>query len=193
MSRPREFDPEEVLDHAMHVFWRNGYELSSLDDICAAAGVSRSTLYATFGDKRELLRLTLARYTRNSVTQLGELLAPPQPIRTAIASILAMLVDRIVAGPGRAGCFIGNCAAELARHDRAALADVTDGLRCIESILYEALDRAKARGELAPNTDITALSRYFMASFQGLRLVGKANPDRGVLEDIASTIVRVLD
>jgi TetR/AcrR family transcriptional repressor of nem operon len=192
MSRPREFDPEEVLEHAMHVFWSKGYELSSLDDICAAAGVSRSTLYATFGDKRELLRLTLAHYTRNSATRLAELLAPPQPIRTAIASLLEMFVDSIVAGPGRSGCFIGNCAAELARHDRAALADVKDSLRCIESILYEALDRAKARGELARDADITALSRYFMAAFQGLRLVGKANPDRRVLEDIAATIVRVL-
>jgi TetR/AcrR family transcriptional regulator, transcriptional repressor for nem operon len=191
MARPREFDPDEVLQQAMQVFWAMGYEQASLDDICAATGISRSTLYASFGDKRELLRRSLRRYTDEGTSWMRALLANRQ-IRDGLAAVLGAFIDSIVAGPGRRGCFIGNCAGELARHDRQALATVAYGMQCIESILHEALESARARGELRADTDIRALARFFMAAFQGLRLVGKVNSDRRTLEDIAAATLRVL-
>lgn len=177
----------------MRVFWTKGYEWSSLEDVCKASGINRSTLYASFGDKRTLLRLTLARYTQQGTARLAAILSPKRPIREAIAELLQATIDSIVSGPGRSGCFIGNCAAELARHDRAAMGDVKDSLQRIESILHAALQGAQSRGELLPGVDVTALARYFMSGLQGLRLVGKANPDRKTLEDIATTMLRVLD
>ncbi|HTW74700.1 MAG TPA: TetR/AcrR family transcriptional regulator [Steroidobacteraceae bacterium] len=191
MARPREFDPDKVLQQAMQVFWAMGYEQASLDDICAACGISRSTLYSSFGDKRELLRRSLTRYTDEGTARFRALLTD-RPIREGLAAILDAFIDSIVAGPGRRGCFIGNCAAELARHDRQALASVAHGMQRTESILHEALDSARARGELAPDADIRALARFFTAAFQGLRLVGKVNSDRRTLEDIAATTLQVL-
>ena len=191
MARPREFDPDKVLHQAMQVFWAMGYERASLDDICAATGISRSTLYASFGDKRELLQRALRRYADEGAAWMRALLAD-RPIRDGLAAVLDAFIESIVAGPGRRGCFIGNCAAELARHDRQALASVAYGMQCTESIVHEALESAKDRGELRADTDTRALALFFMTAFQGMRLVGKVNSDRRTLEDIAATTLQVL-
>jgi TetR/AcrR family transcriptional repressor of nem operon len=192
MARPREFDPDAALERAMQAFWVKGYEATSLDDLCAATGLSRSSLYATFGDKHALLLQALDRYEESSAARIEAALDRSLPIREAMAALLTDFIDSIVAGPGRRGCFIGNCAAELARHDRDALARVRRSLERTERQFREALERAKARGELAPSADPRALARFFASGIHGLRLVGKANPDRETLDDVARTMLRCL-
>jgi TetR/AcrR family transcriptional regulator, transcriptional repressor for nem operon len=115
------------------------------------------------------------------------------PIREAFAALARQLIDQVEAGPGRRGCFLGNCAAELPRNDRAAQARVRRGLESTEATFRDALARAEACGELPPGTDVDALARFLMCGFQGLRLVGKVNPNRAVLEDIATTMLRCLE
>jgi TetR/AcrR family transcriptional repressor of nem operon len=193
MARPREFDVDIALERAMQVFWAKGYESTSLDDLCEATGLGRSSLYAAFGDKHALYLQALDRYEEGSAARINHALTRPVPVREAIAGFVDRLIDEIVAGPGRRGCFIGNCAAELARDDRAAATRVRRSLGRIEAAFRDALGRAKLRSEIAPTADIVALARFLTAGIQGLRLVGKATPDRAALEDIAGVMLRCLD
>jgi TetR/AcrR family transcriptional repressor of nem operon len=193
MARPREFDPDTVLERAMQVFWAKGFESTSLDDLCEATKLNRSSLYAAFGDKRALFLETIDRYGDRAVARISAALSWPLPIRELLAAFLAEMIDQIVAGPGRSGCFIGNCAAEVARHDRAAAASVRRNLERVERVFYDAFAGAKIQAELAPGANIDALARFFVASTQGLRLVGKSTSDRKVLEDIAEVMLRCLD
>ncbi|MBX9903017.1 MAG: TetR/AcrR family transcriptional regulator [Burkholderiales bacterium] len=193
MARPREFEPDAALERAMQAFWAKGYKATSLDDLCTATGLSRSSLYAAFGGKRALLHQSLARYEEEAVTRINAALAKPLPIREAIAGFVGELIDRIVAGPGRAGCFIGNCAAELSGQDRATAARVRQSLARIEGIFCEALARAQSRGEIGADADVASLARFLVSGIQGLRLVGKANPDRAALTDIAAVMLRCFD
>ncbi len=193
MGRPREFDVDIALDRAMDVFWSKGYEATSLDDLCEATGLSRSSFYATFGSKRQLLLQSVDRYVDRRNPQIAAVLAQPLPIRDAFAALTLQFINQIESGPGRRGCFLGNCAAELPRNDRAAQARVRRGLESTETTFRDALARAKARRELASDADIDALARFLTAGFQGLRLVGKVNPNRAVLEDIATTMLRCLE
>jgi TetR/AcrR family transcriptional repressor of nem operon len=192
MARPREFDAEVALESAMELLWTKGYEATSLDDLCEVTGLSRSSFYATFGSKRKLLLRSVDRYVERRVPKLIETLARPIPVHDAFAALLRDFIDQIVAGSGRRGCFLGNCAAELPRGDRGAMTQVRQGLGRTEAVFREALARAKARGELQPKADVDALARFLTASIQGLRLVGKVNPDRSALEDIAATMLRCL-
>src|SRR5712691_9877951 len=185
MARPREFDVEAALERVTRFFCTTGFEQTSLDDVCQATGLGRSSLYAAFGDKRELYLSALERYEENAVSRIAEALSGPLPIREALAGFLRGMIDDIVAGPGRRGCFIVNCAAELARLDRGAAARVRRSLERIEARFRDALAQAKTRGELARGADVDALARFLTAGIQGLRLVGKANPDRQALEDVA--------
>ena len=193
MARPREFAVDTVLERAMNVFWAKGYEAASLDDLCAATGLGRSSLYAAFGDKQELLLRTLDRYEKQGIARITAALGRPVPVREAIAGFIDELIDRIVVGPGRRGCFVGNCAAELSRRDRKVATRVRRSMKCVEATFRVALVRARKRGEIGPDADVDALACFLVAGIQGLRLVGKANPDRAALKDIASVMLRCLN
>ena len=177
----------------MDLLWTRGYEATSVDDLCEATGLSRSSLYATFGSKRDLLLRSVDRYVERRTPNIAAILARPVPVREAFAALLREFIDQIVAGSGRRGCFLGNCAAELPRGDRVALARVRQGMGRTQAIFRDALARGKARGELPRKADVDALARFLTAGIQGLRLVGKVNPDRAMLEDIAATMLRCLD
>ena len=193
MARPREFDAEAALERAMDLLWSKGYEATSLDELCEATNLSRSSFYAAFGSKRNVLLRSVDRYVEQRTVNIAAILSQPLPVRDAFAALLDQFIDQIVAGTGRRGCFLGNCAAELPRSDRTALAQVRRGLARTEATFCEALAAAKARGELRPKSDVEVLSRFLMAGIQGLRLVGKVNPDRGMLDDIASTMLRCIE
>lgn len=193
MARPREFNVDTVLESAMQVFWAKGYESTSLDDLCEATGLGRSSLYAAFGDKRALLLRSLDRYEERGIARIVAALSQPPNIRKAVAAFLRDLIDQIVAGPGRRGCFIGNCAAELTCGDRMAATRVRRSLERIEATFRDALVRARGRGEIAATSDVDALARFLVAGIQGLRLVGKAKPDRAALDDIAAVMLRCFD
>jgi TetR/AcrR family transcriptional regulator, transcriptional repressor for nem operon len=193
MARPREFDPETVLDRAMHVFWSKGYEATSLSDLCGATELNRSSLYASFGDKRALFLETINRYGDRAVARVSAALSKPIPIREAIARFHSEMIDQVVAGPGRTGCLIGNSAAEVARHDRAAAASLRRNLDRVEAVFREAFVRAKERGEISPRADVDALARFILATTQALRLLGKVTTDPRALEDISKVALRCLD
>ena len=191
MARPREFDSGAALESAMQVFWAKGYEATSLDDLCSATGLGRSSLYAAFGNKRRLYLRSLDRYEDAGATRIAKALARA-PLRKALGALLDRMIADIVAGPGRSGCCIGNCAAELAHGDRAAAARVRRSLERIQATFRGALARARERGEIAQDADVDALARFIVAGIQGLRLVGKAKPERAALNDIAAVMLNCL-
>jgi len=184
MARPREFDEQDVLQRALAQFWARGYEATSVDELCQATGLSRSSLYHGFGSKRALLEATLDLYERNSTGRIAALFATVRPIQAGVEAFLNGFVEEAQSPAGRRGCFIGNCTGELAGRDPVAARRLAGSLGRIEAALHTALARAQAAGELDPATDTTALARFLMAQAQSLRLVAKARPDRDVLEDI---------
>lgn len=193
MGRPREFDFDDTLERAMQTFWAKGYEATSLDDLCSATGLGRSSLYAAFGDKQRLYLSALERYEAAAVARIATALSTSPTPREGIVAFIDRIIDDIVAGPGRRGCFIGNCAAELTRQDRTAAAHVRQSIARIQNTFRDALIQAKRAGQLGEHADVDALAAFLMSGVQGLRLVGKANPDRVVLKNIADVMLRCLD
>src|SRR5215831_8677527 len=165
MARPREFDVDSALERAMDVFWSKGYEATSLDDLCGATGLSRSSLYATFGNKRELLLQTVDRYVEQRTPRIEAILERYANLHEGIAALAREFIEQIISGAGRRGCFLGNCAAELPRSDRTAMARVRQGLERTEATFRRALAEAQRRGELRPGADVDALARFLTASF----------------------------
>lgn len=193
MARPREFDLNDTLDRALQAFWAKGYEATSLDDLCAATGLGRSSLYAAFGDKQGLYLNALAQYEAAAVARINAAVSGSASPRAGIAAFVTRVIEDIVAGPGRRGCFIGNCAGELARQDKAIALRVRESMARVQNTFRDVLLQAKGAGQLGKNADVDALAAFLMSGIQGLRLVGKANPDRAVLTDIANVMLRCLD
>jgi TetR/AcrR family transcriptional regulator, transcriptional repressor for nem operon len=193
MARPREFDMDVALERAMQAFWAKGYESTSMDDLCRATGLGKSSLYAAFRDKQSIYGLALERYEEAAVRRIRVAITQAPSVKAGLRQFLQQLVEDILAGPGRRGCFIGNCAAEVAKGDRAAAARVRRSLDRVETTFRDALLLGQAKGELSKSADVSALARFITAGIQGLRLVGKANPSREVLEDVAGVMLKCLE
>lgn len=194
MARPREFDQDEAVEKAMHAFWAHGYEATSLDDLCDAMGIGRSSLYHSFGSKRELLFAALDKYDEVNVKPyIQRALDRPGDVREAIGALFEIAIERIIDNGDRRGCFLGNCAAELATDDPEAAKRVAAGLARIETRIYRRLVAAQEDGEIAADKDVRALARFVTSSLQGLRIFGKAQANRAALKDIAKTALACLD
>lgn len=172
----------------METFWSKGFEATSVDDLCAAMGLSRSSLYQAFGSKSELLYAVLDRYAAQSADRVRRRFPSTRPVQRAVAEFLDDFIDDALTDPGRRGCLLGNCAAELGLSDPEASRRVRAGLDRIQAVFEKAFAQAKDLGELTPTADPKALARFLTASVQGLRLMAKANPNREVLDDVARQI-----
>ncbi len=114
LGRPRGFDADAALRVAVDLFWEQGYEVTSLDALSQAMGLSRSSFYACFGSKHALLMAAVQRYADDRYKSLTERVAACTDPRDAVREMLAVIAD--VDG-GTRGCLFVNAVAELAPGD----------------------------------------------------------------------------
>lgn len=193
MARPREFDTTVALDQAMQVFWSKGYEATSLSDLTAAMGLSKSSLYETFGCKHDLFMSSIEHYKRTVSAQVVAAAEIDAPARRVIASLFDRAIERILSDEGRRGCFLNNCASEVAIHDDVAGRAVRDGLGLIEAAFFKLVKRGQVEGHINEERDARATARFLTAAINGMLLIGKANPERETLRDIADTALLPLN
>ncbi len=166
VGRPREFDVEEALDAAMHLFWDRGYEGTSLSDLTEATGVSRPCLYAAFGNKESLFRKALARYTelRDPITSA----ALAQPTARGVAAALLSASAEALAQPGHLGCLTvqaalaGSDGAEAIRRELSAQREAAVGT------LRLRFEQAQAEGDFPPDAEPADLARYVVTVINGM-------------------------
>ncbi len=190
MGRPREFDRDEALDRAVQVFWAQGFERTSLEDLTASMGIQRGSLYAAFGGKHQLFLEALDRYEerfyRNTLSFLDEG-APREGIRR----VFEQVVSECACGGGAKGCFITNTAVALAEDDPETASRVRSNLRRLE----DAFEAALSRAEPSPlgSHDPRALARFLTTSLQGLRVLSRCGVAIEVLNDAVEVTLSVLN
>ncbi len=165
-GRPREFDLDLALDTALHVFWRKGYEGTSLSDLTDAVGVSRPSLYAAFGSKEDLFRRVLDRYTARYDPVMSAALAAPTARRCAEVLLTAYAQPRSDAAV--AGCLLVQGA--LACSDDAApvRAELAARREAVVTALRARFESAQAGGDLPPDARPADLARYVVTVMNGL-------------------------
>ncbi|MFJ8082441.1 TetR/AcrR family transcriptional regulator [Streptomyces sp. NPDC096205] len=194
MARTKEFDPDAVLQSALELFWRRGYEATSMADLVEHLGIGRASLYATFGNKRDLYLKALDRYGEQSDPHLLRELSQPGPALPAVRTVVRRFAAEAADDSRReTGCFMTNTAAELAPHDSAMARRVELSWEHLETLLHSALVRAQEQGELPRDRDPAALARMLLVLMQGLRVVGKASTDPARVRDAAEQALGLLD
>jgi TetR/AcrR family transcriptional repressor of nem operon len=148
MPRPKQFDPEQVLDQAMRVFWARGYEATSISDLVEALGINRFSLYESFGDKRGLFLAALERYGERVFARSLVELEGDELGLSAVERYFAGLT-RWAQGPlAKQGCLLINTTAEQGAHDRTVRSHIQRQMTRVEQAFLGALTRAEQRGEL---------------------------------------------
>jgi TetR/AcrR family transcriptional repressor of nem operon len=193
VARTKEFDPDAALQSALELFWRCGYEATSMSDLVEHLGIGRASIYATFGSKHELYLKAMDRYAEMRDPLLLAELSQPGPALPAVRAVVRRFAAEAASPEGRLGCFVTNTAAELAPHDPAAARRVEISWEHVETPLHSALVRAQAQGELSEDRDPRALARMLFVLLQGLRVVGKASDDPARVRDAAEQALALLD
>jgi len=193
MGRPQEFDTAEALRRAMHVFWSKGYESASLADILAATGLSKSSLYATFGDKRALFLAAFDAYRKERLEYLDRMLNDGQPARQSIERFFRQGVAHGVEATSTYGCMTANEAVELGPHDVDVQQLVAADFQAVEDVFAQALARGQADGSIANCDDPRKLARFLTVGFQGLQVMARARSERARLDDTVTVMMAALD
>jgi TetR/AcrR family transcriptional repressor of nem operon len=172
LGRPRKFKQDDVLIAAGRVFWEKGYHAASIDDLCAATGVLRGSLYAAFGDKKGILLAALQHYGEARVTRLADSLRCDEPSLDVFRQALRYYTRAATDLTGRA-CLITNTAMEMIPQDAEVAAVVESIFRRMAALLAAEYTRGRRAGLFASDLDETTAGHYLLSATQGLRVLNK--------------------
>jgi len=193
MARPQEFDNDSVLDSAVEVFWKKGFDDASIQDLVEATGLNRGSLYNAFGDKAHLFATVMERYRAASPTRMLTNAPDNVSSRQQITDFIYILVDRAQDDTDHKGCLLTNTAAGLYGCNDAMGTWIRGTLTELEDVLTNVIERGQARGEISSLQNARELARFFVGIAQGINVMARANPDPDMLGDIATQALRVLD
>jgi TetR/AcrR family transcriptional repressor of nem operon len=198
MSRPREFDEEAVLERALELFWRDGYAATSLQALLTHMGISRQSLYNTFGDKRRLFLAALDRYAD---LRAREMLGDLEHEDASLAEVFGFFerLGQNAAQKGSCGaaethpeaCLIGRSCMELGAADPEVAARVHYFFDRTVKAFRNALDNAVRKGEIE-TLDTAATARHLTATLNGLGILHRAGVAVQELGDVVRVSLSVL-
>lgn len=190
MARPKEFNPQRALAKAMHLFWRLGYENTSLEDLMKVMGIAKQSLYDTFGDKRALYLKALAYYRDRTNRQGQKMLNEIPSVRDGFAKLLYGIAAETREQQER-GCLLLSANLQRDPKDTVIRDFLRDNQARVEAIFRQALVRAQKQSELPPQEDPAALARYFIVTIQGMRSMARLESNRKALEQVARVALAV--
>ncbi|RYG85457.1 TetR/AcrR family transcriptional regulator [bacterium] len=185
-GRPRAFDRDAALGEAVRLFWRKGFEATSMADLTSAMGIGAPSLYAAFGSKEALYAEALCHYQKTfGPLTWGRFDAAP----TAKAAVEAWLMDSAAALTGGSADMPRGCMVTLSAVDRDEHGELCEALRSSRGLGLDRLEarfaRAVAEGEFPATTDLRALARYVQTVQNGMSILARDGATRAELESVA--------
>ncbi|WGS19821.1 TetR/AcrR family transcriptional regulator [Bradyrhizobium sp. ISRA463] len=191
-GRPRAYVPDVALGKALDLFRRDGFAATSLDDLSAATGMNRPSLYSAFGDKRELYIKSYQRYRDDARAAMVDIFRAEAPLRERLARIYAIALDIYTEGESPRGCFTVMTAASEAVADPDIRAMVLEGFTELDKAFSICFRFAKERGELPDTADAAALAHLASATIHTIAIRARARVPRKELEAIVQGAIDVM-
>ena len=193
MARTKDFDETEVLAKAIELFWQKGYKGTSTQDLVDNLGISRSSLYHTFGDKHQLYLKALQSYKQTETAKRDHILNGFVAAKEAIRQLMDLTILEMIRDKQHKGCFLINSAVETAAHDKDTNAIICQNDQQLEHDFYEVIKRGQRNGEISSKKDPRALARFLFNTIVGIRVTGKSAIDKTIFEDIVDLTMSVLN
>ena len=188
-GRPRSFDPEDALDCALEVFRRKGYDGASLSDLTRAMGINRPSMYAAFGDKEDLFRKALDRYTGRMMMYMGAA-AREKTARGFIERLLQGVAQSVTDSKQAPGCLTVTGAIACGEESEPIRKELIARRGQTERFILERLKRAKKDGELPGEANPADLARYFATIVQGMAVQAASGTSCAKLRRVAKTALK---
>lgn len=192
-GRPRAYQPDVALGKALDLFRRDGFAATSLDDLSAATGMNRPSLYGAFGDKRELYIKSYQRYRDDARAAMIDIFRDEAPLRDRLQRIYAIALDIYLSGElGPRGCFTVMTAASEAVADPEIRAMALEGFVELDRAFAACFRLAKEKGELTSSADATVLAHIASATIHTIAIRARARVPRKELEAIVNGAIDVM-
>ncbi|PXF30319.1 hypothetical protein WH50_16050 [Pokkaliibacter plantistimulans] len=196
-GRPRTFAEDDVLQAATRTFWQQGYDGTSLQDLLEATGLSKSSLYQSFGNKQQLFHACVQRYAEHSVSNLRQQLQASATVQAFLREWLGTALRECGGDdsgqPARVprGCMLVNVATEFSQRDPQLAAIIDNGMVAIRAVIAEALRQGQGndprRNLWAENTAMTLHTLMV-----GLRTQVKAGVSAAALSAVIDQVISSL-
>ncbi|MBL4956676.1 TetR family transcriptional regulator [Bacillus velezensis] len=191
MARSKEFDEKAVLRKAMELFWEQGYEKTSMQDLVDHMGIHRRSIYDTFGDKRSLFLASLNHYEELIANEMESIISNNSSIKQVIRDVFIFVLNSIEQYPK--GCLSVNAAIELSLLDKEIGCIVTKMFNRTEDMFNNLIKRGQTSGEISKEIDSDNISRFLHNNLVGIRVLIKTNYSKKELEGIITLALSVLD
>lgn len=192
MARPRAFDEKQVLNAVRDQFWDAGYAATSLEDLMQVSGLGKGSLYAAFGDKRQLFLRVLHSYTDDSHAHLRKALGEAPRAVDALRMLLEAPADDQPGAAARRGCLLANSTCELGNADPEVLAHARRAYETTTALISDCVARAQREGDLPAGADPIALARSLLAAQQGIVFMSRTGMDTATLTATARSLAAQL-
>ena len=189
-GRPLSFDRDAALEQAMLLFWRHGYEATSLNDLTSALGVTPPSIYAAFGNKRGLFLEAVARYLSHPTSPQAIIDAAPSAREAALALMSGAAVT-FTDPTTPPGCMLATSAISVSASAADVQAELSALRNAVEGHLRHRIERAVAEGEMDDDTDAEALAAHTTAVIQGMSTLARDGATRDKLLGVVQMAMRV--
>jgi TetR/AcrR family transcriptional repressor of nem operon len=193
MVRTREFDPDEALDKAMMLFWERGFQHTSMEDLVKHTGVSRYGLYGTFGNKDDIYRQALMRYTEMMKDEMQKELRKPGAGRKELETYFKHVGEFVSSDAGQRGCMACNTANELAPHDPEMAAHMKQLWHTLRELLEGVIRQGQKDGDIRNDIAAEDLAMMLFAMEQGMAALHRTGWSVEELTPCFRTYLKFLD
>ena len=186
--RTKEFETTAVLDKAMHVFWRQGYEQTSMQNLVDEMGIHRRSIYDTFGDKHQLFIAVLAHYHDQITATFNQIINEHSDLSSRLTAIFEAFINHPAQQPD--GCLVVNTATALSTLEEDIQQLIKRYLQQEQAMLQRLLIEGQA--ELQPPIKSELLAATLQNALVGIRVMAKVNPDSEALIVTAHQTLQIL-
>jgi TetR/AcrR family transcriptional repressor of nem operon len=193
IGRPLQFDPNTALQSAMNVFWRQGYEASSLQDLISAMGLSKSSFYQAFESKQALFKRCIMFYRQGLVDELQGKLSKTDSGKAFIQTLFRDVAKETTGADGRRGCLLMNTASEFAQSDPEIAELVSRSIKNLTQVFELAIEQGQQQGDIPAEKNRRDLANYLVSSISGLKNMVKAGASSKSIKQTADIVLSALD
>ena len=191
-GRPLEYDPDTVLDAAMQLFWQQGYEATSLQDLLHVMRLSKSSLYQAYGSKHNLFLHCIKRYHKRTMDEMHERLNGADSGAQFVLETLSKVISEANELANPKGCLMTNTASEFAQSNSQVALQVAIGLDGYREMFRQAVEKGQQDETIRPDMDSNQLANYLVTNMSGLRTMVKAGTDKTTLQQTVGVIISAI-
>ncbi|MCM2292790.1 TetR/AcrR family transcriptional regulator [Allorhizobium sp. BGMRC 0089] len=192
-GRPREFDPDQMLDAALKVFSERGYQAAAISDLVEATGLTAGSLYKAYGDKRGLFLAAFDRYWSERNRMIMARISGLKTGRDKLRGILDHYADHSFGEEGRRGCLVVGGANDLSLLDADAGAHIAKTFEANRDRLKRMILLGQEDGSIRQDIDAETMSMTLLCLTMGMRVVGKTDPGHAAMLAVVDTAMTLLN